>query len=69
MIRDQQPLKSLANKQKINKIIQNLREGLHSIQLPSTQLDLTVNGIWGGVVPPPPVARFFREKYRHSICI
>ena len=27
---------------------------------------LTVNGIWGF---HPPVARFFREKYRHFICI
>ena len=29
---------------------------------------LTVNGIWGGGSTPP-VARFFREKYRHCICI
>ena len=29
---------------------------------------LTVNGIWGGWFHPP-VARFFREKYRNFICI
>ena len=33
-------------------------------------LCLTVNRIWGeGGSTPPPVARFFREKYRHFTCI